>query len=524
MEKFQPTQAHLAARRRKRRVLLQLDALGEAEMRGMEPAAYREYLFGYADTGHTQIDGIYWDCMFSGDFYAMYESRLLPRREMKIFAPWLSRGFDLFGEVTRGGRERGLENILVHRISEVDLGFDELGYAEKRAHPEWLIPAEWYTKWLYRQEERGIGLLNLANPEVRARKLAILEELLRKYEWDGLEIDLCRHTPFLPAGREWENRAAVTEFMSDLRHMLDRLERENGHPYLLSVRTGESEEICRADGVDLETWLALGLLDSITAGGRSFSPDIEGLKALIDRFGGDVQLYATIDYHHATDGYALPPIEVWRGVVSALLARGADGIKLFNWSTATDGQRGRIAAEYGIPSLLDRAPSDADTAMRELGDRAAVDTLDRTFVAERRGGYPWSNGNSNTNRHAPLPTDIDGAAEVRIYVSGETEGRDVTLTVLVSEAEGAHIAAELNGHALPRTREENGVRDNTLPPRGQDWASGYRPDRMKSPVPCRRLTCEVPPTALRGGWNTVRVTADRPARLEKAEIHIQFVQ
>ncbi len=520
MEAFTPSAARLEARRRKRRVLLQLDALGEGEMRGMEPEAYLKFLFGYPDEEKTQIDGIYWDFMFAGDFYAMYDSRILPRRTMKILEPWLESGFDMMGELTRGAKCRGLENILVHRISEVDIGLDELDYAAKRAHPDWQLDSAWYAEYLKRQGESGLGLLNLANPEVRAYKAAVLSELLEKYDWDGLEIDLCRHTPFLPHGAEWENRGALTDFMRTMRGVLDRLEKQNGHPYLLSVRTGETPEICKADGVDLETWLGENLIDSVTAGGRSFSPDIEGMRRLLDRSDG-VQLYATLDFHHAADGYVLPPAEVWRGVCASWYARGVDGVKLFNWWTSPEALRRKLAEDCKIPSLLDFAPNHSDEMMREFGDRERVLSGDRTFVAERRGGYPWADGLSNRNVHAPLPLDVDRSAHVPLHAAGELDGRCAGLTVLLSEADGAALSVSLNGRELCVRSEEEGLLDATIPPRGVDWASGYRPDRRRAEVRVRRLVFAVDAALIRQGFNDVKIGADRPVRLEKLELSVR---
>lgn len=518
MEKFTPSSARLAARKKKRRLIWQLDALGEHEMRGMEPDAYLKFIFGYLDEENAPVDAIYWDFMLAGDFYAMYDSKLLPRRRMKMFGPWLQSGFDMMGELTRGAKKRGVESILVHRISEVDIGLDELDYAQKRAHPDWQLDSVWYAEHMKHYGDPALGLLNLSNPEVRAHKVRVLTELLEKYDWDGLEIDLCRHTPFLPRGREWESRRALTGFMAELRSVLDRLEKENGHPYLLSVRTGETPEICKHDGVDIETWLEADLIDSVTAGGRSLSPDVEGMRRLLSRSDG-VQLYATIDFHHASDGYALPPVEVWRGVCASLYARGIDGVKLFNWWTSPEALRRRIAKEAHLPTLLDYPPNHADEAMRELGDPSFVRSADRTFVVERRGGYPWADGLSNRNVHAQLPLDVNPSVSVTLHAAGALAGRRITLGVLVSEADGAALTVSLNGQSLELLSEETGFLDSTIPPRGSDWTSGYRPDRMRAAVNVRRLVYAVG-SGLNEGFQTVSVASDRPMRLEKTELYV----
>jgi len=521
---FYPTGEHQKVREKKRHLIWQLDALGEAAMRGMEPKLYRKFIFGYIDRGGSRIDSIYWDFMLSGDFYAMYESAILPRRKGPPFDRWIEAGFDMMGELTAGAKKRGLESVLVHRIAEVDIADGGADYREKAGHPEWTVKGSWYDDWLRENGRPAVGLLNIASPEVQRRKLAVLEELLRKYPFDGLEIDLCRHTPFLPRGKEWENRAALTEFMASLRRMLDGLETEIGHPFLLSIRTGESPDGIKRDGVDAEEMLSRNIIDSITAGGRSFSPDLEGYRALIDRYGGNQQLYPTIDYHHATDGYACPPIEVWRGMCADCYARGADAIKLFNWWTCSEEQRRTVAEEGNMPELLDFAPNAQDQAVCELGDREFLKTADKTHVAERRGGYPWSNGYSNTNCDAPLPMNILEEGDIRIFVSEETVNcQTAEFSVLTSRSEGADLQVYLNGRRLKLLTVEDGYRDGTIPPEGEDWASGYRPDRRPATVRLRRFLFSAD-GAMLNGVNRIRFETDRPLRVEKCELAVRYAE
>jgi len=522
---FYPSEAHLRLREKNRRLIFQMDALGEAEMRGMDPVLYEEFIFGYLDQRECKIDSVYWDFMLSGDFYAMYESTILPRREGAPFDRWIQTGFDMMGVLTAGAKKRGVENILVHRIAEVDIDTPGADYAEKKKHPEWTVGGSWYEDWLRENNRPPVGLLNIAHPEVQKRKLLILEECLRKYPFDGLEIDLCRHTPFLPIGREWDNRGALTEFLAALRRMLDRLENELGRPMLLSIRTGESPEGVRRDGVDVETLLDRNILDSITAGGRAFYPDLEGYRAMINGYGGHQQLYTTIDYHHASDGYACPPIEVWRGVCADSYARGADAVKLFNWWTSPAEKRREIAERGEIPSLLDYAPNAQDQAIEELGDQDFLQKASKTHIAERRGGYPWSNGYSNTNAEAPLPMELLSGGELSVYVSDRREDiKDgtVTLMILCSEADKVEPEAFLNRKPLPLFNKEENVSDRTVPPRGVDWASGYRPDRGESVVKLKRFWYEVEPDSLLTGWNRVRLAVNKPIRLEKCEISVKY--
>ena len=63
---------------------------------------------------------------------------------------------------------------------------------------------------------------NLAAEGLREYQVAILRELMTRYDLDGVQIDFSRHVPCLPAGRQWELREHVTGFMRMVRGMLLR--------------------------------------------------------------------------------------------------------------------------------------------------------------------------------------------------------------------------------------------------------------------------------------------------------------
>ena len=82
------------------------------------------------------------------------------------------------------------------------------------------LPSKWSI--LSGQSERDIPEvhpsvhrnLNFAVPEVRDLKFAVIEEIFRKYDFDGLEIDFLRSPPYFVPSEAPGNAHLLTEFLS----------------------------------------------------------------------------------------------------------------------------------------------------------------------------------------------------------------------------------------------------------------------------------------------------------------------
>ena len=70
--------------------------------------------------------------------------------------------------------------------------------------------------------------LDYAEPEVRQHRLEFIEELCRSYDFDGLELDYFRHPLFFKFGEEEANLDTMTEFVRQVRQLLNQIGRERG--------------------------------------------------------------------------------------------------------------------------------------------------------------------------------------------------------------------------------------------------------------------------------------------------------
>ena len=519
--------AHLQAVNRPRRIVLQEDGNVPFEGMGLELDDWLAHRFNHCDHPKSQIDGIWWDIGIAEDTYALYESKLLPRIRMEGFDEWCRQGIDWVGELVSECHRRGLETFWSNRVCPVDFpqpfqwsGPQPPHHDQSRLnpikdeHPEWTVPCWWPH-----------GLWNLAVPEVRQRKVAILRELLELYELDGIQLDFARHTPSLPPGREWEHRDHATAFVRMVRLMMLELERQLGRPILLAVRVGETIEGNQLDGLDVVRWAEEGLVDIISLGGRTTTIDLASFRRLVE--GRPIKLCAPFDGHHTTDGYYFPPIEYFRGVFRNFWRRGADFVALFNWACAEPDAYDRA----GLPGMMKCASH--TQATREVGCPDAMAGLDRMYAIERRGGYPWAGNFVYRNDERPLPAELPAngeAAELPLYVHDDL-ARDPAIQrigiriVLRGALDEAGIAVSLSGHVLAETRREPTWTDSQIygdQPQPNSGAHGmYESNTLGRRLLMLEFSAEAKDFAI--GENRVAVSTRSPGLyVEKVEAHVTY--
>ena len=485
---------HREAAERRRRIIVEYDAFDPGEMLGGDFDQWLEFRFHLVDQPGSQIDSIMWELHPSSD-RASYPSDVLPYPHLTSLETWHQQGIDWLERVVAETHRRGLEAWWTHRISEVDadancnLEMEELSPL-KAAHPEWTLPSWWWQ-----------GMWNLAEPGLRAHKVAVLRELAERYDLDGIQVNFARHLPVLPVGRQWELRAAPTDLMRQVRAALQEVAAKRGRPILLAAKVPETVAGCQVDGLDVVTWAREGLVDLLSLGSRTLTMDVGDFRAALGET--PVKLCPCFDDHHASDGYRHAPIEVLRGVFGNWLAQGADGVETFNWSTALP----EYYASRGIPDMNVSAAH--APAYLEVGQADTMADKDLTCVVERRGVFPWSQGYFCRNAHFALPATLANHGEpttlsLRVDVPvGDARQAELAVVVYTLQPDDL-VGATLNAEELPLAARDDSHRDPQLFSPAPQPPAGTA--RSTEPDPAQRLT--------------LLTYALRPGRLRRGENHV----
>lgn len=215
-------------------------------------------------------------------------------------------------------------------------------------------------------------VLNWAEPEVRAQKFALLQELCEIYDLDGLELDFLRFYSYFRAQETTrEQRAAImTDFVTDVRAMLNRTAREGRHRWL-SVRVPCYTDAYDLLGIDLRAMTETGV-DIVNASSHYFTTQQHQLAA-IRKQASSATLYFELCHtiwkgEKVTAGYDVFPYrratrEHLHTAAHLAYERGADGISLFNFAYYRENGTGEGRGVFGEPPFEALKPLNEPTAL-----------------------------------------------------------------------------------------------------------------------------------------------------------------
>ena len=164
-------------------------------------------------------------------------------------------------------RDRGLDilELLTDRAHEKGmkiLGSIRTNHGQNPAHIDTADNSTFKIEHpeLHLETARGY-LFNWVYPEVRAERLALIEEAVTDYDLDGMEIDFAFYPSLFKQGQVQENKHLVTEFMSDARRAANKAAADRGKPVVLGARVLPTPQANAETGLDIADWIADGLVD-----------------------------------------------------------------------------------------------------------------------------------------------------------------------------------------------------------------------------------------------------------------------
>ena len=202
--------------------------------------------------------------------------------------------------------------------------------------------------------------MDFAKSEVREERLQVIEEVCDRYGADGLEIDDYIRVFFKP-GEARKNTPVLTNFMSKVRDLLDRIGRKRGEQLMLACRVHHMEEANLAVGMDVRTWLSAKLVDLVIpcSGGPETSlvdtnPYARWLVDAAHEAGAWV--HAMVGRTPYDDRYHVPTLEMYRAALVSGRAAGLDGLYMADLPWPHTAKEYMILREMGDPDICARKP------------------------------------------------------------------------------------------------------------------------------------------------------------------------
>jgi hypothetical protein len=352
-----PAVARAAARERPRRLLFNDDG-GETRVPPAPLPKPKDFLPArIAPLAGTHVDTVVFDTT-SGTFnrfaHRTQVAEMFFQREGRyqhnILPDLAPLGTDSLRVVTEHCRRTGQEVFWTMRMNDTHDASNPLLIPKlKEQHPEWLMGTK------DRPPPRGTwSAVDYGRPEIRDLARRIIAETAANYDLDGIALDFWRHPVYFRSTAAEQpateaERALMTALLRDIRADLDAAGRRRGRAILLAVKTPDSVGYCREIGLDLERWLADGLVDFYVPGGYFQLKQWTESVALARRHG--VKIYACLPESRVREpaaAKARTSLECLRARALAAWAAGVDGIETFNHFNPAS----PLWRELGDPALL----------------------------------------------------------------------------------------------------------------------------------------------------------------------------
>ena len=240
-------------------------------------------------------------------------------------------GVDPYAVMLSEAKRRGREALLTFRMND-DHGNDFLRTQFQVDHPEWGLGTEQY---------RGKGALDFGRDEVRDYTFRLIEEAVKRYDCDGIELDFNRFPTFFKDGTTEERVTKMNSLVERIRQMLDDVGHERGRRLVLSVRPPSNggnppptPETARQRGCDVPAWVRNGWVDFVGVSEFLFERGdlpIDQWKQAIKT----VPVYGGIECTRGGGQKNLTADE-YRAAAIHLLKKKSDGIYLFNFFTSRE--------------------------------------------------------------------------------------------------------------------------------------------------------------------------------------------
>ncbi len=395
----------------------------------------------------TQVDALFWSVGHSdiylfdtqvGEMFGRYVRQFDNASEFRLYRGLqkvLKDRNDYLQALADRTREKGLQFYASFRMNDTHdspQGWNSRDqYSQfKRAHPELLLGDSVHPAF-------ATGY-NFAYPESRDNKFKVIEEIVRQYDIDGIELDFLRHPAFFKPDEARNNRHLITGMIRRIRHLLNEVQASRGTPIRLAARVPSSLAIASKLGLDVPAWIEEAMLDVITTGTpRGHELDLSLSEYVKATQHEDITLLGQIGLYH--------PLEQTRATALNYWKQGVEGIYIFNW--------------YAPLSNRDRWRE----ALLEIGDPNQLSHRNKQYVIDRQIGAMWK----RSHPEAQLPLAIHAVGQrrkagIHFYIGDDIEaatavGKRVRAKLIMRFEEvmdDDDLQLELNGELVSQAEAE----------------------------------------------------------------------
>ena len=252
--------------------------------------------------------------------------------------------------VAEACRRRGMRCLAYFRMNDTHgIKPHEGQYGSfRREHPEWAID--------------GSKSMDYGVPQVRQHILSVVQEVVDRYDIDGIDFDFMRHPRFFKGDQIQANTPVMTGFIGEVRAILDEAGEKKGRRMLLNVRVPQTLEGCENVGLDVRTWVRDELVDTICPASFYYT-HWDNMIRFVGEWRELVEptecgFYPTIHYG-AHEPNVRPPwltSASYRGAAFSYLRSGADGIALYNIWNMNNAPAWEAVADMRSVRKLNRQP------------------------------------------------------------------------------------------------------------------------------------------------------------------------
>jgi len=271
------------------------------------------------------------------------------QQRFKNLQAFFDAGVDPYAVMLAETKRRGLEALLTFRMND-DHGNSFLRTQFLADHAGWRLGTKQY---------QGSGAMDFGREEVRDYTFRLIQEAVRRYDCDGIELDFNRFPRFFKDGSTDERVTKMNSLVEKIRCMLDDLGRERGHRLALAVRvpsnfgrTPPTPKTAKTLGCDVPAWVKHGWVDFVTVSEFLFERGDLPL-GLWKQAIPSVPVYGGIECTKSSGPKNLNSDE-YRHAAAQLIKKGSDGVYLFNFFTSRE--KGEDAYEPPFEVLQDLIP------------------------------------------------------------------------------------------------------------------------------------------------------------------------